>query len=227
MKWLNSVQFLDYGIFLKSLKALVVADLHLGYEEYLSGQGVTIPRTQFPKILDRIDRMVEETGSETIVFAGDVQHDFSKLSFRTRREVGELIDAFKDKKLAFLKGNHDTFLKGVLKSHGYDLVDEYKTPKFLVVHGHKAVNTDKPVIMGHEHPAIALMDELSVRRKYKCHLLGEKVLVIPAVSTLATGTVVNSAEKPLSPFIKSFDNLKPFVGGLEFPEVKVLKKIIQ
>jgi putative SbcD/Mre11-related phosphoesterase len=227
MNWLEHVKLLDYGAFIKQEGVLVIADLHLGYEEYLLKKGVTIPRNQFPKIIERINQMIEKTHPQTIVFAGDVQHDFAKLSFRTRTSVEKIINSFAGKKLVFLKGNHDTFLAGFLKNRGQDLREHFETKEFLVIHGHKAVNTGKTIIMAHEHPAIMLTDELGASRKYKCHLIGEKLLVIPAVSPLATGIVVNAEDEALSPLIVELGELKPFVQGLEFPRIKHLKKVVQ
>lgn len=222
----DMMKILDYGVLLED-GTLVVADLHLGYEDYLSRRGVMIPRIQFPKTIERIREMTANSKTERIVFAGDVQHDFSRTSFQTGKEIDELIKKFSKYELVFLKGNHDTFLSGLISRHGYELGETRETSDFLITHGHKNVETKKRIIIGHEHPSIVLRDELGAVNKYKCVLVSDRIIVLPALSPLASGTVINQDEKPLSPLISDFNDFKPVIQGLEFPRIKKLEKIVK
>ncbi len=73
------------------------------------------------------------------------------------------------------------------------------------------------IIMGHEHPAIALFDEIGAKEKIKAFLAGKfgekELIVLPAFSPLAQGTEINliPREELLSPLLKdhaSMDSLK-------------------
>ena len=228
MEWLKKLELLEYGVYIKKPSVLVVSDLHLGYETYLIDKGVTVPKNQFNKIMKRLEQMIKKTKPATLVFAGDVQHDFSKITLETRVTLDKLIRTVRKlvNNVVFIKGNHDTFLNSLLETYEHSIKDEYETKNFLIIHGHKKVKSKKPLIAGHEHPAIVLKDEFGYRRKYKCHLVGEKLLIIPAISPLATGIVVNENQKALSPIVKDLDKLKPIVQGLEFPNIGSLKEVV-
>ncbi|MBR9679264.1 MAG: metallophosphoesterase [Nanoarchaeota archaeon] len=227
MNWIKQVKLLEYGALIKKENILIIADLHLGYETYLQKKGIFIPKNQFSETIKRIKKMVEQTKPKKIIFAGDIKHDFENMSYEARITIKKLINNFKKQELIFLKGNHDTFLKHVLEKHGYKFKETFETQEFLITHGHKKIKTKKTLIIGHEHPAIMLKDELGTQHKFKCHLVGEKLLVIPAISVLATGTIVNENKKALSPLITNLDELKPIIQELEFPKIKKLKKIVK
>jgi hypothetical protein len=81
------------------------------------------------------------------------------------------------------------------------------------VHGHKELNLGmlsnaKYIISAHEHPAIVVRDELGVKRKFKCFLVGRvwerDLVVIPSLSPLMEGSAVNVIAKSqlLSPILR-------------------------
>ena len=45
----------DLCTYLPKIKTLIIADLHLGYEESMHKKGVLVPRTQFKLMLKRLD----------------------------------------------------------------------------------------------------------------------------------------------------------------------------
>ena len=63
--------------------------------------------------------------------------------------------------------------------------------------------------MGHEHPSIALFDEIGIKEKVKVFLYGliegEGLIVMPAMSYFAHGTNVNLIlqQELLSPILKT------------------------
>jgi len=48
----------DFALFLRDERALVISDLHLGFEGALAEQGVSIPRFQRRVILERLGKML-------------------------------------------------------------------------------------------------------------------------------------------------------------------------
>src|SRR2546428_1148025 len=68
----------DFALLLREERALVISDLHLGFEGALAEQGVSIPRFQRRVILERLGQMLDPTKTEQVIISGDFKHEFSK-----------------------------------------------------------------------------------------------------------------------------------------------------
>ena len=70
---------------------------------------------------------------------------------------------------------------------------------FLLTHGHlklyRPEADGKHVIMGHEHPAVSIKDDLGVKHAFKAFLngklLGSQITVLPLTSPLTIGMAMN------------------------------------
>ena len=203
------------ALYLEDLEAVVIADLHLGYEGIMAEQGIFMPKTQFTKQQKMLNKIVRMRQAKRIIINGDVKHEFSETSYHEFREVGELFELLKRHfgEVHLVKGNHDNFIIYVTRRHGIALHDELTLGRYHLFHGHRMPREAKAefLIMGHEHPAIALFDEIGVKEKVKCFLygsaMGKKLVVLPAFSPLAYGSEVNAMPKSelLSPLLRSID----------------------
>jgi metallophosphoesterase superfamily enzyme len=93
------------------------------------------------------------------------------------------------------------------------------------------------LIFAHEHPAILLHDDIKGKHKFRCYLQGKwdnyKILVLPAISPLASGTILNSIESAnlISPVLREIqiESFKPIIVDkgeiLEFPIIKNLLEL--
>src|SRR5439155_11409842 len=63
---------------------------------------------------------------------------------------------------------------------------------YTIVHGHEEVSTLHPIVMGHEHPAVKLKDELGATVSVPAFLVTERLVVLPAFSPLPLGVDVFS-----------------------------------
>src|SRR3989442_1602912 len=63
---------------------------------------------------------------------------------------------------------------------------------YTIVHGHEEVSTLHPIVMGHEHPAVKLKDELGAVVSVPAFLVTDRLIVLPAFSPLALGVDVSS-----------------------------------
>lgn len=242
MQLLDRFEIVDSkpAVFCDELDALVVADLHLGIEVVYAGAGTLLPRFQLDDTLDEFGEMREETGASRLIVAGDVMH-----SFKNERKENEEVERFLDRvsllfdEVWLVKGNHDTVLEHRIDDYTNVRMDEqFSASGILFVHGHEELEIDRVeeevVVMGHEHPALSLKDEMGVKEKVPCFLYGslnEKtgLLVLPAFTRLAEGTSVNTIPKKrfLSPILKEqvdVDTLRAVAvdrdaGLFEFPQV--------
>ena len=223
------------AIYIKSLDAIVIADLHLGYEGIMAEHGIYIPKIQFKREKETIERIIEIKNADRIIINGDVKHEFSETSYHEFKEVGEMFSFLKKnfKAIDVVKGNHDNFIIRITKKFEIPLHEELEIGEYLFIHGHQlpTKTEDKFIITAHEHPAIAIFDEAGVKEKFKCFLIGKKMLVLPAFSYLAQGSEVNIIPKSelLSPVLRK-ENVDEFdvigiteIGCLNFGKLKNLR----
>lgn len=195
----------DYAIWLRNERALVISDLHLGFEGALAEQGVSIPRFQRKVILERLGAMLDRNHAEKVVVAGDFKHEFSKNLVDEWVEVKQVLRFLQARATPILvRGNHDNYLATILGDLGLKLHDRFDVGGYTIVHGHEEVSTLAPILMGHEHPAVKLRDELGATVSVPAFLAADRLIVLPAFSPLALG--VDVASYPyLSPILNRMD----------------------
>jgi putative SbcD/Mre11-related phosphoesterase len=189
-------------------RACVVADLHIGFEAVAASDGALFPERQKAVLLNRLGAVLERHRPDMMVVAGDFKHNFgrgARLETEEVREVLGFLDSRVD--LAFVRGNHDNYLAGLLPP-GAQLPASIRLGRFRVAHGHRDPGPP-PVgavvtIFAHEHPSLKLRDSVGARASAPAFLFdpGSGMLVIPALSPLAPGSDVLRG-RPLSPVLRS------------------------
>ncbi len=217
----KNIRLIDLGLFLVKQKTLVIADLHIGYEEALNKQGILIPRFQLAELLERLERMLKTARPDTVVVNGDIKHEFGSISEQEWRDTLRIIDILSaGRKLVLVKGNHDTILGPIAKKRGIRIVEHYKAGDYYICHGHALPKDDdfrksKTVIIGHEHPAVTLRKG-GRGETFKCFLFGQykkkQLVVLPSMNLVTEGTDILS-EKLLSPFLGNIDRFRVVIIG--------------
>ncbi len=125
------------------------------------------------------------------------------------------------------------------------LEDSFVFEGVKFIHGHEKVEDINGIdieylIMGHEHPALSLTDEIGAREKVRCFLYGEmrngtNLIVMPAFSRLAQGSQMNQVrdEELLSPVLKDMvdiGEMRPIAvdkeaGLFEFPRLNKIRSL--
>ncbi|RLF20307.1 MAG: hypothetical protein DRJ68_05110, partial [Thermoprotei archaeon] len=206
------------GLHLRDKGVLVVTDLHIGYELALQKQGIYIPKSTYTRTKSSLRTMIEEAQAEKLVILGDVKHEFGVPSDQEWIEVKDLLRWLQELgvEVHVVRGNHDNYIISILKRFGAGLHDpSMVVDEYMLAHGHKPleeVPDDVEVILiGHEHPAIAVKGYFGVKEKFKCFLRGDwmdrKLVVLPAMSPLAGGSSVNEVPREflLSPILRATD----------------------
>jgi len=226
------------SLFLDREEALIVADLHLGLEEEQESKGIHIPYTTFPKILELVLDPIKALNCKKVFLLGDIKHEFGKPLkyewFTTKKLIKSIRSLGAEPEV--IRGNHDNYIIWILKDLEVKLYEErLDLNKFTLSHGHLKLEDFNHLIMGHEHPVIALKDELGIKHRFKAFLdgkiEGKRVTVLPSVSPLALGLDINEvpSEELLSPILKGKDIgdlwvylLEPKVALKKFPKLKFL-----
>ena len=171
-------------------KILLVADLHLGFEAEWAKKGLETRKPEWSfKIIDQLKKDIEETLTDQLIILGDLEHSFIHFRSLQRNGDGPWVSSkwLREKALSYfmqevvgteglkvrlIRGNQDT---QIIKSVGnqIQLNIEKETSLFNrlgVFHGHmnpgKEVLNSSEIVLGHVHPSIEIIDELSLRHRY-------------------------------------------------------------
>ncbi|AUV83888.1 metallophosphoesterase [Salinigranum rubrum] len=217
-------------------KALVVADLHVGRAE---ASDVEVPLGERADLTERLGEAVDRLAPETVVVAGDVLHEFGRVSHRAAETLALLDEVCREAgaELVLVAGNHDRMLESVWDG---EVHDQYRVDagdrEVLVCHGHEEPRAEADCyVVGHDHPTITIEGQ-----KRPCFLAGEGVydggdlLMLPAFSRVASGVSVNGmrARDFQSPLVSDANALRPIVWdrgreeALTFPPLGRFRKML-
>ncbi len=230
-------------LYIKSLSALVCSDLHLGYEDMMATKGVFIPHVNLKSIKEQLDYTIDLLKPKLLIINGDVKNEFSSTNVH---EFNELYDFFNyigknNIKIILVKGNHDNYINKYKHSFNIEVYDnEFVSGRYLFFHGElMPTNNYKTIdflVMGHEHPSIKITSNSGKIERLKCFLYGKyhnkNLLVLPAISYFALGTIMNGGKIGfISPILNSIniDGMDAIAIGynetINFGKIKLLKRL--
>lgn len=207
--------FRDRGVYLPALDTLVVADLHVGRGEASD--------VKFPiegDLSGRLVALLDHHQPARVVFAGDVLHQFSRVSTDVRETFDALTAACRaaGARPAMVAGNHDSQLDRCWDGPIHEALEldasgergtrpaEQVVPDgphapalgepIVVRHGHESPPADEAretgtYLIGHDHPTL----EIEGKRR-PCYLFtpdgpgGASVVMLPAFNRLPAGVDV-------------------------------------
>ncbi|MFC7071168.1 metallophosphoesterase [Halobaculum lipolyticum] len=217
--------FRDRAVHLRDADALVVADLHVGRAE---ASDVEYPLGEASDLVGRLAALLDRFEPAEVVLAGDVLHQFGRVSLAVADSLAALVDACRDAgaRPVLVRGNHDTALADAWDGpihDAYELDLRVGGAPAVVRHGHEPPPDDEDAglyVVGHDHPTIAIEGQ-----RHPCYLYAERayrgadVLMLPAFSRLAAGVEVNGmrARDFQSPFVPDANALRPILarGGAD------------
>jgi len=223
-------EFGERAAYLPDADALVLADVHAGRD---AASDVSLPLGERADLVERVDSLLAEFDPGTVVVAGDLLHVRGNVPEGTAETVEALADAVGETGASYrvVRGNHDTMLGSVgVDAEAYvELADGT-----VVCHGHEEPPVEASrYVVGHQHPAVEIEGQ-----RHPCFLYGPSqragsdVLVLPAFTRLAPGTLVNrlSAGAAVSPLLADPTGYRPVVvsGGeaLGFPALGDLRGLL-
>jgi putative SbcD/Mre11-related phosphoesterase len=221
---------------------IVISDLHLGLEGSMTSEGGYVPQFQLDELLEDLREARDSTGASRVLVNGDLKHEFSTTRYTEQKELEDFMEFLDSEfdEVIVVKGNHDTFLDDIVEKHG-SFVDYHLEERVLFVHGHRRLEDMDiegeydTVVIGHEHPALVLEDEIGVKEKVDAFLYGDmddgkNIIVMPAFSKISGGSRVNQvpSSELLSPVLRhrvDVDSLEAVAvsreaGLFKFPELE-------
>ncbi len=192
------------ALWLADARVLAVADLHLGYAWAQRLRGQLLPLAALQDTAERLLALQRDYEPREIVLLGDIVHRAVALP-ALEAELNDLLNRLAPQSaLTLVMGNHDRNLDQLLARRAPlpQLVSERAIGPHLFIHGDVAAFDEKRrkqiraqggrIIMGHEHPAITLGDGVASSAKCPCFMAGEDVIILPAFSDWAAGTVIGN-----------------------------------
>ncbi len=150
-------------------RALVVADLHIGWERLLSKRGIHVP-PQTPKIKNLLLKLIKESKPTQVIFLGDIKDAITNVQMEEWRDIPEFFEDIQKRvsDLQVILGNHDGNLEPLLPetvkifpSTGVTFGD------VGLFHGHAWPAPEllecRSLISGHVHPTVLIRDPMGFR----------------------------------------------------------------
>lgn len=159
----------------------LLADLHLGFAWAQRRRGELWPLTD-GGARQRLEAVCAQLRPQTLVLVGDIIHA-PKPGPEEATIIQETLESLrKQTSLITVAGNHD---------RGQNFLPEWRTEGIRAIHGDKLPEAPEPgslTVVGHFHPVMNLRDASQMRRRHRCFLEGNGLLVLPAFSPFASGT---------------------------------------
>ncbi|NNM98830.1 MAG: hypothetical protein HKL91_03405 [Candidatus Eremiobacteraeota bacterium] len=165
-------------LWIEATASLVVADLHLAYEEAIGG---ALPLWSLEESCVALERACAARGARELILLGDVVHG-TRLSEGAADRVTATIRRLRAIcTLTIVAGNHEGRTRGA-ELLG-ECVEEIERGGMLLHHGDRPRLSGVRHVIGHLHPSIALGGDRSV----PAFLVAPEAIVLPAASPYSRG----------------------------------------
>ncbi len=223
----NIVFTLKKCAIVRDIRALVLGDLHIGFEHELLRSGISIP-SQSERMLSICTKIAERRRCRKIILLGDVKHNLPGAGYEESKKTEQFLASLCERcEVVLVKGNHD----GEIEKHapeGVKIVDSkgVRIKDYAFAHGNAWIDEEllkaRILFLAHEHAGIELSDGRSrvlepcwivarprkemFEEKFgeKCRL--KRVIVLPAFNPVLGCFAINvHSFSPLSPNLKFCD----------------------
>ena len=235
------------ALFLKDLKVLVIADIHIGIDSEFNEKGINVTDSS-KKLMENIVTLIKKYKPKEMILLGDIKHNIPRFSIKERTDVKKFLRSISELAIVhIIPGNHDGNIKWLTPEN----IKIHSSKGFILknigfIHGHcwpkEEIMRTEQIIMGHTHPSVEFVDRLEYRTYEPCWLKGyfnkkllnkkypnsknPELLVIPAFNPLCGGVAINR-QGFMGPIGKIIDieNIEIYLlDGTSLGKVKTLKK---
>lgn len=141
-------------------KYIVIADLHIGFEDHIINKGIYInPKQSVDELLELITKTIKKTNIRNLIILGDLKSSVRVINKTEWTYIPYFIKSLSQICNIFLiPGNHDGNIINLLsKDTNLMSIKGIEIEDILLIHGHtspKIKNGVRRVIMGHLHPSL-------------------------------------------------------------------------
>jgi len=216
MQLTEDVEIVEFepALYVKSLDAIVIADIHLGLEWELEEKGFHIPFPTYAPIIKSLRNMFSYKSARRLIILGDIKNEFGEINPEEWTQVQDFINDVRSlgAEPLVVRGNHDNFVRIVLRRLNVEFQDPpLRLGRYFLIHGdreHELPEEGSVVLMGHEHPVVSIRDSIGVKHRFKSFLYGGhggvKIIVLPSMNPLTMGMAINEMDvnSLLSPILR-------------------------
>ncbi len=205
------------ALFIKKEKLVVVGDLHIGIAERLEKEGVHLPNAAERMALDLVG-IVKEKRAEGVAILGDVKESIGYAERDELASIKKFFDIVTKEvgSVRIAKGNHDGNIEKIFSvlGIGVEVKKQILAGDFALLHGN-ALPSDEAmkkryIVVAHGHIAIERLGKVEKAwlvanaNKKKCgECRGDaKLIVMPAFSSLVTGSLISERSKDYIPLLR-------------------------
>jgi uncharacterized protein len=206
----------DAALFWPSQNMLLVADLHLEKSSSYARHGQMLPPYDSLATMEQLQRLVAETGAQSVVCLGDNFHDTGgeqRLGGRAA-DIVHVLTA--QTRWIWITGNHDPALEA---KWGGTACADLQVGGIMLRHEAEADDL-RPEISGHFHPKLRVV----IKRRHlvrRCLVVSDRKIIMPAFGALTGGMDAAQAAAIAQPDVKNagtaFGVLALDAGFARFP----------
>ena len=183
----------DAALFWRRRQTLVIADAHFGKAAAFRRSGVFVPEETTEAALQRLTRLLEQTGAGRIVFIGDFLHAKEGRHPDTLRTIGHWRDRHATVEMILVRGNHDRRAGDPPREFRMTCVEAPLLEAPFALAHHPVEVEGHYVLAGHIHPAVKLSGAGRQHARLPCFWFGRRVGVLPAFGEF-TGVAIVEPE---------------------------------
>ncbi|MDE0861785.1 MAG: ligase-associated DNA damage response endonuclease PdeM [Akkermansiaceae bacterium] len=180
----------EHAVYLPAHSALVLSDVHLGKAATFQAHGLPVPAGDDEADLARISKLIEKTGAQKLIIAGDLLHSPHGVSPALINHLETWMSQC-SARITLILGNHD---RRALRAHPMESVPFLDFDGLRIIHDPAHASTGFS-ICGHLHPVIRVKDSPRSHLRTACFWLSESSLILPSFGTFTGGQPI----KPISP----------------------------
>ncbi len=173
----------ERAMYYDKIKALLIADLHIGKVSHFRKNNIPIPQAASQKNFDTLELLICKWKPKKVYFLGDLFHSFYNKEWD---QLTFLLAKYSKIEFILISGNHDILHQDNYITAGIRCYDNKVIGPFLLSH-HPEENEKYYNLCGHIHPGIKLKGEGKQSMKLPCFYFGENQGILPAFGSF-TGT---------------------------------------
>ncbi|MBX8644529.1 MAG: metallophosphoesterase [Thermoplasmata archaeon] len=218
-------------VYMPEYEVVCISDLHLGFEVYMESEGLYLPRMQLKIEEERIRTILREYAPSTVLINGDIKQEFSRNTSQEWLEIKKLFSLITERcNVVVVKGNHDNYILNIAAKYGIKVTKSVRFGSTVFAHGDTVVTTErgKAVVIGHEHPAIRVVDSVGAYYKFPAfiYFAEDPLLILPAFSPFSLGTdVISDWHTFQSPYLTGREGDDATVFAVLNGEVRKLGRV--
>ncbi|GAA4455609.1 ligase-associated DNA damage response endonuclease PdeM [Rurimicrobium arvi] len=187
----------EKAIYIPHMKALAIADVHLGKARHFRREGLPMPLSAQDNDYERLAALIDKYSPQQVLFLGDLFHSTFNRDWDSFRA---LIERHQHLNFVLLRGNHDIIDQQLFETLGIEVLDALSEGIFLFTHK-PATNIPEGFInlCGHLHPGVVLNGPARQRVRLACFYRQGAHFILPAFGSL-TGLAIMEQKKGDSAF---------------------------